>query len=78
MFVFDDNTYVLRAGDPLGERLGKLAEEQGIMLMLCDQCTLERARRGRAGRLPAQGHCRGSAGRLLSGPLSSAVGQPAR
>ena len=43
MFFFDDNTYVLRAGDPLGERLGKLAEEQGIMLMLCDQCALERS-----------------------------------
>jgi hypothetical protein len=42
MFFFDDNCYVLRAGDPLGERLGKVAEEQGIMLMLCDQCALER------------------------------------
>src|SRR5680860_297969 len=40
MFFFDDNTYVLRAGDPLGERLGKLAEERGIMLMLCDRCAL--------------------------------------
>ena len=43
MFFFDDNTYVLRAGDPLGERLGKVAEEQGIMLMLCDQCARERS-----------------------------------
>ena len=43
MFFFDDNTYVLRAGDPLGERLGELAEERGIMLMLCDQCALERS-----------------------------------
>ncbi len=42
MFFFDDNCYVLRAGDPLGERLGKVAEDQGIMLMLCDQCALER------------------------------------
>ena len=42
MFFFDDNCYVLRAGDPLGERLGKVAAEQGIMLMLCDQCALER------------------------------------
>lgn len=42
MFFFDDNCYVLRAGDPLGERLGKVAQEQGIMLMLCDQCALER------------------------------------
>jgi sulfur relay (sulfurtransferase) complex TusBCD TusD component (DsrE family) len=42
MFFFDDNTYALRAGDPLGERLGKLAREQGILLMLCDRCALER------------------------------------
>ena len=42
MFFFDDNCYVLREGDPLGERLSKVAEEQGIMLMLCDQCALER------------------------------------
>ena len=33
MFFFDDNTYVLRAGDPLGERLAEVAEQQGIMLM---------------------------------------------
>jgi sulfur relay (sulfurtransferase) complex TusBCD TusD component (DsrE family) len=42
MFFFDDNCYVLREGDPLGERLAKVAEEQGLMLMLCDQCALER------------------------------------
>ena len=42
MFFFDDNTYVLRAGDPLGERLGKVAAEQGILLMLCDRCAIER------------------------------------
>jgi sulfur relay (sulfurtransferase) complex TusBCD TusD component (DsrE family) len=42
MFFFDDNTYALRKGDPMGERLGKVAAEQGIMLMLCDQCALER------------------------------------
>ena len=38
MFFFDDNTYALRRGDPLGERLGRVAREQGILLMLCDQC----------------------------------------
>ncbi|MDP9379418.1 MAG: DsrE family protein [Chloroflexota bacterium] len=38
MFFFDDNTYALRKGDPLGERLAKVAREQNIMLMLCDQC----------------------------------------
>jgi sulfur relay (sulfurtransferase) complex TusBCD TusD component (DsrE family) len=42
MFFFDDNTYVLRKGDPLGERLGKVAREQGMLLMLCDQCAAER------------------------------------
>lgn len=42
MFFFDDNAYVLRKGDPLGERLSKVAQEQNIMLMLCDQCASER------------------------------------
>jgi sulfur relay (sulfurtransferase) complex TusBCD TusD component (DsrE family) len=43
MFFFDDNTYVLRAGDPLGERLGSVARDQGMLLMLCDQCAIERS-----------------------------------
>ena len=42
MMFFDDNTYLLRAGDPMGERLAKVAKEQGILLMLCDQCAIER------------------------------------
>lgn len=42
MFFFDDNAFLLRKGDLIGERLGKVAREQGIMLMLCDQCALER------------------------------------
>jgi sulfur relay (sulfurtransferase) complex TusBCD TusD component (DsrE family) len=42
MFFFDDNTYLLRRGDPMGERLAKVAADHGIMLMLCDQCALER------------------------------------
>lgn len=42
MMFFDDNTYVLRKGDPIGERMGKIAREQGILLMLCDQCAIER------------------------------------
>jgi sulfur relay (sulfurtransferase) complex TusBCD TusD component (DsrE family) len=42
MFFFDDNTYLLRAGDPLGERLANVAAEKGMLLMLCDQCALER------------------------------------
>ena len=42
MMFFDDNTYVLRKGDPIGERLSKIARESGMLLMLCDQCALER------------------------------------
>ena len=42
MFFFDDNTYALRKGDPIGERVGKIAREQGMLLMLCDQCATER------------------------------------
>jgi sulfur relay (sulfurtransferase) complex TusBCD TusD component (DsrE family) len=42
MFFFDDNNYVLRAGDPLGERLSRVAAENGMLLMMCDQCALER------------------------------------
>ena len=42
MFFFDDNTYALRAGDPLGERLSKVAQENGMLLMMCDRCALER------------------------------------
>ena len=41
MFFFDDNTYLLRQGDPVGERLAKVAREQGMLLMLCDQCAIE-------------------------------------
>ncbi len=40
MFFFDDNTYLLRKGDPMGERLSKVARERNVML--CDQCALER------------------------------------
>jgi len=42
MMFFDDNTYVLRAGDPIGERLAKQAREKSILLMMCDGCALER------------------------------------
>ena len=42
MFFFDDNTYVLRQGDPTGEHLATVAAEQGMLLMLCDQCALAR------------------------------------
>jgi hypothetical protein len=42
MFFFDDNTFVLRKDDPIGERLAKIAKEKGILLMMCDMCALER------------------------------------
>lgn len=42
MFFFDDNTFVLRAGDPVGERLAAVAARSGMLLMMCDTCALER------------------------------------
>lgn len=42
MFFFDDNTFVLRQGDPVGERLSKVAQANGMLLMMCDMCALER------------------------------------
>ena len=42
MFFFDDNTFVLRKGDPIGERLSTVARETGMLLMMCDMCALER------------------------------------
>jgi sulfur relay (sulfurtransferase) complex TusBCD TusD component (DsrE family) len=42
IFFFDDNCFMLRKGDPKGERLAKIAKEKGILLMMCDQCSLQR------------------------------------
>ncbi len=42
MMFFDDNLYVLRQGEPIGERLAKVAKEQNILLMVCDRCAMER------------------------------------
>ncbi|NND84176.1 MAG: DsrE family protein [Acidimicrobiia bacterium] len=42
IFFFDDNTFVLRKGDPVGERLSAVAQEKGMLLMMCDMCALER------------------------------------
>ena len=42
MFFFDDNIFMLRSGDPVGERLSKVAREHGILLMMCDQCAVRR------------------------------------
>lgn len=42
MFFFDDNTYLLRQGDPLGERLAMVVQKEGMLMMMCDSCALER------------------------------------
>ncbi|MBT8122255.1 MAG: sulfur reduction protein DsrE [Gammaproteobacteria bacterium] len=42
MFFFEDNNYVLVKGNPIGERLAKVAKDKGILLMGCDQCCEER------------------------------------
>ncbi len=42
MMFFDDNLYLLRNGNPIGEQLSKLAKEKGILLMVCDRCAVER------------------------------------
>lgn len=42
MMFFDDNVFSLRQGDPVGERLARVAEEKGILLIVCDQCALRR------------------------------------
>ncbi len=43
LFFFDDNTWMLRKGDQVGERLGKIARDNGILLMACDQCANSRS-----------------------------------
>ena len=42
MFFFDDNVFALRRGDPVGERLARVAAGSGMLLMMCDMCALER------------------------------------
>lgn len=42
IFFFDDNLFCLRIGDPVGERLARVAKEQNILLMVCDQCAVRR------------------------------------
>lgn len=42
MFFFDDNMFCLRAGDPVGERLARIAQERNMLLMICDQCAVRR------------------------------------
>jgi len=42
MMFFDDNLYVLRQGEPVGERLAAIAKQRNILLMVCDRCAMER------------------------------------
>ena len=42
MFFFEDNNYVLLQGNPIGERLARIARDSGMLLMGCDQCCDER------------------------------------
>ena len=42
MMFFDENVYALSADNDVGRRLSKIAEEQNILLMICDQCALRR------------------------------------
>jgi hypothetical protein len=42
MMFFDDNLFCLRQGDPVGERLAKIAKDKNILLMVCDQCAVRR------------------------------------
>jgi hypothetical protein len=42
MMFFDDNLFSLRQGDPVGERLARIAKEKNIVLMVCGQCAVRR------------------------------------
>ena len=42
MMYFDDNLYCLAQGNEVGLRLSKVAKEQNILLMICDQCAIRR------------------------------------
>lgn len=42
MFFFMDNTFFLLENTETGKRLQKLHEKNGMALMACDQCAMER------------------------------------
>lgn len=42
MFFFMDNTLFLSKGNPIEERLSKIQEKTGMILMACNQCAIER------------------------------------
>lgn len=46
MFFFMDNTLFLSKGNPVGEKLSKINNKTGMIIMGCDQCTIERGIEG--------------------------------
>src|SRR5829696_2568721 len=42
MMFFDDNIFALTKASDVGERLAKVAKQQGILLMVCDRCAVRR------------------------------------
>jgi hypothetical protein len=42
MMFFFDNTFLLTKGSSTGDRLQKVHEKYGTLLMACDLCTIER------------------------------------
>ncbi|OPX90858.1 MAG: DsrE/DsrF-like family protein [Pelotomaculum sp. PtaB.Bin104] len=42
MFFFMDNTYFLLNGNDMSERLHQIQEINGMLLMACDKCAIER------------------------------------
>lgn len=42
MFFVFDNTFLLLKDTDIGDRLQKLHEETGMVLLACDQCAIER------------------------------------
>ncbi len=42
MFFFEDNTFLLQKDIEVAQRLRKLQQQNGMLLMACDQCAIER------------------------------------
>ena len=81
MFFFDDNVFSLRADDEVGRRLSKIAEEQNILLMACDQCAVRRSGLGLfdecGTETSSQGACQGRSSWMFSSAVPSVEWQHA-
>lgn len=42
MFFIEDNAFLLQKGNEVGERLRALSKQNGMLLMACDICAIER------------------------------------